>query len=286
MAINLSSIISLIAFIFYLILLIIILRQNYSNRLYLSFSVYLLSMLIWSFGSFMIFADIGWMSTLFWNKFMTIGSLAMPIAFLGFVQTFRNVYNNKLVIFGWMLYGVSLIVTFTGGLVVDAWLQNATLHNEYGWGIYLSSFSWLFFIFASAVSLIQEKKHSTSDYHENRVNYLLTTVGLVLIGSLTNITGLEIFPVDITFNAFAAFIITYAILKHQLLDISVVVRQGLLYSIPTVIIGAGYFLLISASISIFEDLSQTGLFAISFVVAILAALVAQPVRDKAQSLDR
>jgi len=78
-------------------------------------------------------------------------------------------------------------------------------------------------------------------------------------------------------------VFAYAILRHQLLDIKVVIRKSLLYFIPTVMIGTGYFLIITLALSVFNEYSGFQIFGLSLTVAIITAIISQPLRDKAQS---
>jgi len=117
----------------------------------------------------------------------------------------------------------------------------------------------------------------------NRIRYLLISAGVGVMGSFSNLIPLlQAYPVDVFANVVSALIIAYAILRHQLLDIRIVVRKGLLYSIPTLVIGVGYFLVITLVINIFHTDSGQSLFVLSVFVAMIAALVAQPVRDYIQ----
>jgi len=106
----------------------------------------------------------------------------------------------------------------------------------------------------------------------------------MIAGSGINFTPLGQYPLDIAANGITAILFIYAILRYQLLDIRVVIRQGMLYSIPTIIIGATYFLIISLAINIFSIYTGAEIFILSLLVAVLSALVAEPLRLKFQSL--
>ena len=107
---------------------------------------------------------------------------------------------------------------------------------------------------------------------------------MILLISLVNFTPLGKYPIDIAGNSITAMLISYAILRHQLLEIKVIVRKSILYSVPTIIIGTIYFLVISLAFSLISTYSEIEIFGLSLLVAILTALVAQPFRDKAQSI--
>ena len=99
-----------------------------------------------------------------------------------------------------------------------------------------------------------------------------------------NFTPLGQYPVDIAANALTALLIAYAILRYQLLDISLVIRKGLLYSIPTVIISTTYFLIITLSLRLFNLYTGLEIFLLSLSVAIITALIAEPLRKRAQAV--
>ncbi len=281
MTITASFVASFIALMFYLVLFFVILKRGFKRREDQFFTLYLLSMIIWSFGSLMIFADLDIGTTLFWNRFMVFGSMGMPIALYGFVQTFLIRPRTGWVALGFGLYLIIQIVNLMGYVILDAYVSDGLLYNEYGPGLYLIGFTWLFFIGLLNYDLYRGYNQSNDLLYRNRIKYLSIVVFLTLAGALTNSTVLKAFAVDIAFNALSALLITYAIFRHRLLDINFVFRKGLLYSIPTIIVGTGYFLVISLALNIFY-FSGSQLFVLSFLVAIIIALVAQPLHEKAQ----
>jgi putative nucleotidyltransferase with HDIG domain len=90
------------------------------------------------------------------------------------------------------------------------------------------------------------------------------------------------YPIDIAANTISAMLIAYAILRHQLLDIRIVIRLGLLYTITTAILGLVYYLAITLTLSIVEAFSGGRIFLLSVIVALLTSVVISPVRDSAQ----
>lgn len=278
---NVSALISFGALIFYSVLMLIVLRRDIRSRIYRFFGLYLSSMIIWSFGSLMIFAGLVG-GPLFWNRFMVVGSIGMPIAFFAFVEAFLRRKNNFWPRVGLASYIFVQAANLFGYVVKDAYVLDGLVYNEYGPAIHVTSVSWAFFIGYSAVDLIREYISTKDTLYRNRLRYLLLVVIVIFTGSLTNITHLSNYPVDIAFNAISALLIAYAIFRHQLLDINVVVRKGLLYSVPTIIIGAGYFLVIYAAMQIFHAVTGFQLAALSLIVALLTALVAEPLRNRVQ----
>jgi hypothetical protein len=106
------------------------------------------------------------------------------------------------------------------------------------------------------------------------------------MGSFSNVEpALRAYPVDIAFNVLSAVLVAFAILRHRLLDVSVVVRKGLLYSIPTIVIGAAYFLIISFVVNLFHAFARPQIFLLSLLVAVIMVVAAQP-RVVQSAIDR
>jgi|GEM_PF-511495 putative nucleotidyltransferase with HDIG domain len=280
-----STIISFIAFLYYSALLFIIWRQDIRSRVRLYFGLFLLSMMIWSFAAFMMFSGLDLMDALFWNRALVIGSTFMPISFFGFVSAFILKDRRIWLYLGFVLYVLIQITNVLGLLITKAEVVNGWLLNQYGPALALSGFSWMFFIVFSTFDLVVEYRKARDFQYRNRLRYLLLVGLVIFLGTLTNLHPVLMkFPSDVALNIVSAMLITFAILRHQLLDITVVVRRSLFYSILTALIGASYYLVILASIRLFPNLTSPGLFVLALVVAFITALAAQPLQERAQGL--
>ena len=284
MQINLSILISLFAIFSYSVLLIIVFRRDDQSRLLRSFGYYLMIMIVWGFGAFMIFIDSGIGDTMSWNRFMAIGQLAMPLAFYRFVQFFLQRPVRKIFPLGVVSFLAIVVLDTFGLLIKDSYVSDGLLYYELGPFpvVLLPALLWSVFIGLSTLDLYQAYRASKDSAFRNRIRYLLLGVLAIFMGSLTNATDLRHYPVDIVFNLISAVIISYAIFRHQLLDIRIIVRRGLVYSIPTAFIGALYFFTISLAQNLFEAVSGVEIIFLTFVVAIFTAIVIQPLREKAQ----
>ena len=79
------------------------------------------------------------------------------------------------------------------------------------------------------------------------------------------------------------FLIAYAIFRYQLLDISVIIRKGLLYSALTATTGMIYFLAVFLALNLFHLVTGYQIFLLTLVLAALTAVVMQPLRDRMQA---
>ncbi len=272
----------LLALLCYAVQLVLVFPRARRYRLYRFFGLYLLSMAVWSLGSAMMRLDPS--HILFWNKILNGGAVIMPFAFYGFVQEFLGERNDRLLGLGLVFLIVMELAVVFGFMATDArLLAGGLLEVDTGPAIIIQAIYWTTFVGLAAWHLVRAYRRSKDPILRNRIRYPLLGVGFVMLGAATNtVPALGMLPIDHFANLINALLLTYAILRFQLVDISLVVRKGLLYSIPTAIIGIGYFLIISLAILLFSASSGPQLFLLSLLVAAIAALVAQPLRDRAQ----
>lgn len=277
------TIIPLASVVCYSVLLVVNFWRGQRNRANSWFSLYLLSMILWSLGSFHAHLEQAPEKTLLLNRLMLFGSVGMPISFFGFVQFFLGKDRKRWLVFGWILYLVIQIANMLGYVIRSAYVSNGRLINVYGPALFLPSLSWVLFIGFSAWDLSQAFRKTKDVIYRNRIKYLFTAIIVIFIGSITNSTPrLGVYPIDIGFNVVSAFLIAYAILRFHLLDLSVFIRKSLLYSIPTLVLWGIYFLVFYLIWHMISSNNNLYLFIVSLLVSIFGALVAQPFRDKIQ----
>lgn len=248
-----------------------------------AFKAYLTMMMLWSLSAFLLLSRFDNHAT-FWFRVMAFGAVGSAVTLIRFVRT---VTAKRWQWINWVyFYGVVsfILIIFTPLAVENAFVRNMEVIYEFGPLIFvIAGPGYLLNIF-SLLQLIKRYKESDDVIIRNRLRYLILGFTIILFISLVNFTPLGKYPIDIAGNTLTAILISYAILRHQLLDIKVIIRKSVLYSVPTVIIGTIYFLVISLALNFIQTNSDLELFGLSLVVAILTALVAQPFRDKAQSI--
>jgi len=279
------ALIPLIAFFCYWGLLIILLWRGFPRGEARVFALYLVVMIGWSIGSFMVHADLGVLGIPFWGKVLIGASTVMPITFYHFVRVFLGVRKYEWPLYlGYILWGATLVVLATTGYVLEeAYTVQGLYHVETGPAMsFIAAYDALFLLLA-ILDLIKRYQETKDPYHRNRVRYLMIGMGLVLLGGSCNfISTLRPYPVDIAANIINAFLITYAILRYQLLDITIVIRKGLAYSLLTSLIAGSYLLLVLILERALRNVVQYTTVIAAFLVAIAIAVAFQPLRDRAQ----
>ena len=255
------------------------------TRLKRIFQFYLLAMFLWSLSAFMTLS--GQVEVLVWFRIMTIAPISMTIAIFYFVQTLfglRRKWTSLVLVFGALLIPLSL---FTPALITEAALEGGKLHYEFGPLLFFVAIPGYGLNFFNLAELARGYSRTRDINQRNRFRYLILALSITILATLINFTDLGKYPIDIAANTLTAMLIAYAILRHKLLDIRIVIRLGLLYSITTAILGLVYFLAITLTLSLVEAFSGGRVFLLSVVAAFLTAVIISPLRETAQSwIDR
>jgi HD-GYP domain-containing protein (c-di-GMP phosphodiesterase class II) len=256
------------------------------SRLRRIFALYLLAMSVWSISAFLTVSGFG--NVLTWFKMMTISPFFMMVAVFFFVQTMFG-YRRKWAPYT-IVYGIALILLtlLTSVMVQSASLdQSGNLQYKLGTFFPLMVVPGFFLIILCLYDLIQGHNKTFDAQQRNRIRYLVIGFSITVLAAMTNFTPLGKYPIDIAANSVTALLIAYSILRLQLLDIRVVIRLGLLYSITTALFSAIYFLSISLVLNAFQLLTGKTVFIVSILVGALSAILLSPLRNLAQTwIDR
>lgn len=279
---NINTIVPFVTFFLYagLLALVFVTRPLTESRR--RFRWYLLSMALWSLSAFFLLVDVD--HSIPWMRLYAAIAMTVMISLFYFTQTIieqKTAWARYVIYYG--LVGIVLSLS-TDLVVLNAYVEESTIHYEFGKGFLLISGPSYILVIYSIYLLIRSRQESYDVNQQNRLLYLIIAIGLIPTINLINFTPLGRYPVDIAVNGLSALLIAYSILRYQLLDIRVVIRQGLVYSIPTVLIGAAYFLLLTLALNLFQQFSGLEIFLLSLAVSVVSALLAEPFRDRAQAV--
>jgi len=138
---------------------------------------------------------------------------------------------------------------------------------------------------SALVALIQKFRHSTDPLERNRITYLIVGFVLMLVFGLTKMNPtLTKYPLAHLGNLANALFITFAIIKYQLLDISIVMRRGLAYAITGVFFAVVYLSLLFGLLQSLNLETSHITLAVGTGVALLIAILFYPLRNSIQGL--
>lgn len=281
---------SAVALACYIGLMVITLRQSRA-RLHQAFAAYLGAMTLWQLTALVVSLARAPGVALVGYRLMTAGMGGQFILYLYFILVFLGKDRYRALIDAcWAVFAVLGATSLTGLVIQDVTPESHT-------GLYLPIFGPLVPVVAliawaalgyAMYCLIEGYRATRYDVQRNRIRYLFMGTGVSAVGAVSNLFPLlQAYPVDVAANVVNALVIAYAILRYQLLDIRVVIRKGLLYSVPTAMIGASYFLAVYTAVTILHLVTEYEILMVSLLVAAITAVAIQPLRGRVQSsIDR
>jgi len=285
---SLALALSLIALVCYAALLALVFRRGLRSRVNQLFGLFLAAMLLWQAAYIIVCLSHSEAAALLGYRISTASVTAEFILFCFFVRALLGSRERLgLILTGALIWVGSTVAALTDqghfliGIRQD--LDTGLFVPEYGPFISITAISTISFLCVGIVSLVRGLRQATSNPERNRLRYLLLAILIILLGALANMPRALIgYPIDVVANIIAASLLSYAILRYQLLDITVVVRRGLAYTMLTVAIALAYLL----SILLFEFLARGALNTRAFVIiplllAVLATAVLRPLRERA-----
>ncbi|MGB9886169.1 MAG: diguanylate cyclase [Moorellales bacterium] len=235
------------------------------------FIVYLVAMLVWSLGSFMMRTGL-FPGPLVWNRIMVCGTLGIPFIFFHFTKEILERPRLKLLVgLGYGFYCFFLAANFLGLIVREASLEGGF---SYSLGPLAQAFGAVggVYILLSALLLVREGVSNPSSFWSHRLVYPSVGAVLMLCGSVLNLLPpVGKYPLDIATNTANAFLLTYAIYRYRLLNVSITLRKGVVYTVLTICLTGAYLLLVF----VLEQLVRARLGYSTLIVAVpVAAIIA------------
>ncbi len=273
-----------VAMVSYMTLLGLVLSRGKKTRATQTFGLFLLLFGIWALGSMC------WHLTasLVWNRILVTGATLAPICFLYFVRAFLDLKGRFVAYLAAGAVPIVLVVTWSGLAVTGSYMENGIAHMRLGAGFAVLMTLTTAANIWSMIQLVRRYRAKSDSVSRYRVQYVMVGLGIWWIGAFTNsLPTIGNYPIDIACSAVNAVLIAVAILKHQLLDITVVVRRGLAYSLLTASVAAVYLLSVFVLQALLQHLLGGQSYLSAALMAIGFAVLYEPVRRRSQSwIDR
>ncbi|GBE36733.1 sensory histidine kinase AtoS [bacterium BMS3Bbin07] len=222
--------------------------NNRKSRINMSLFLFCLASFFWLFFAFLATFSDSYDTSLLLFRICYVGIVFIPSTFYQFAYEFVGRTSGRRIA---VRYLISTLFAFT---VVGTRYMIKGLFI-YPWGFYPAASSPLHIIFMlfflitlfSALNLIYKelKKKNIPSIQRTKLKYIFT--GL-LVASLASVDflgnyGIPVMPLGFVFMSLFTFILTYATLRHQLLDIRVALARLFLLFITAVVVTGTPFLL-------------------------------------------
>ncbi|MBM4451976.1 MAG: hypothetical protein FJ024_05830, partial [Chloroflexi bacterium] len=226
---NITAFIPLVSVFGCLILLVLVVASK-RRKIHNAFAIALSFAVIRSFSSFMLHANFFPGQATWWYIILTVSMLALIVSYYRFVLIFVNKPFRWPGYVGYGLIGVVLTLSLFGYYIKDVYISGGFLHiideNKY-------VFSLIVLVFAAFgigifYELIRRYRSLLDPALRNQTGYLLLGFSIAGVLGLGNaIPLLRGYPIDQLGVFLFCAVITYAIVKHSLLDLELILRRGI-----------------------------------------------------------
>ena len=269
------------------LLTLIVLRGGVHSPTNRNFALTLVSMAVWGitiFGMRVTSAD---SAAIWWEKAALASIVAVTLFFYQFTRLFTGQTKEQFLLpVAYIVAGLTIGAVTVGQVVPEIreeWYGNAPNFGR----LYLPYLGVVYsLMFLSVRNLIFHYRGSSSEAVKNRTAYILLGVGCALVGGAFDSlpATVRLYPFGMIGNLMFAIFTAVAILKHNLLDVRVVIAKGLVYSVVSIIIVGAYIAIVfSLGILFQENISELPWF-LYLGAVLVAAVLLKPVFDRAQQL--
>ncbi len=271
------SILPLIASVTNLFLGGVVIGKNPNSRVNQAWAFLSLCLAIWSFGLFALFSSINSSSAYSWMHLYNLGIVLVPSAFLYFVLVFTDSltkYWKNVVISAYVASAIFFLLGYTS-------LFNEAV-TKFSWGYYpvpgmlnILFDMWFGGFLVLAIVILLKHYTESAGRKRNQYKYIITAAFICSLTCTTNflpIWKIDVYPIGPVGVFFGGLIITYAIIRYQLMDIRIIIRKSAIYSVLTALVAAAYIVSVFVFQIVLKGLTgYTSLLpaiAVSFIIAL------------------
>ena len=271
---NFYAISGLINAVTFTVLGLFVYLKNTKGIINKKYALFCLSVAAWSYSYFIWQLASDKDTALFWSRALMSGAIFVSVCFLDFTVTWLGVLekNKKIIFYGYILCFIFLALDFTPLFVKGV----APKLNFKYWpepGITYSFFLLMFFGYAIySIGLMCKAYRISTGNRRNQMKYVLIGTIIGYLGGSTNYPlwyNINILPIGNPFVAVYTLIVFYAIAKHKLMDINIVIGKGITYIFISIFVVLIYATLIWGLDNLFPSYNPTLLHLLAFIVIII-----------------
>jgi len=268
---GIHSLIPLAATITYFCLLIVIVINRRWQRQHKLLAWYLVAASFWTLSSFFLFHnDLFIEHKLLLFKIVTFTSIWWAVQLYYFARSFLYLPGGWAVRFGYISLVVFGTIAAMGYAPPGITSVDGLVTPVYGWWYFPYIVPLLTLAGMGVYSLGHRLRIVTDPREHNKIAYLIVAVVFIAVFGFISITPLaKGYPIAHAGALFSACILTYAVIKHELVSINSVLRRGLGWA-SLFAIGIGAYLLVFLLVNL---LGGFELKAITLVLATFSAVV-------------
>ncbi len=218
----------LIVTVLYLSLLFITLFNRPKQRQQKLFAVYLTAAALWSLSDFLLRSSFMTDYKLLLFKFVLFFSLAWVIQLYFFTRAFLDLPGGMGVHLGYGSLAILTILLIIGQAPPGLTYSSGHVNPTYGWWFAFYIVPIVLIAVFGVYSLIRRFHSQVNMEERNKTGYLIMAICTLMAFGFSGVTPLaKEIPVSHFGGLVSACILTYAVVKHDLVSINLVLRRGL-----------------------------------------------------------
>ncbi len=267
---NIYAVPPLLAVIAYFPLFGVLLANRPLNRQQRLFIWFLVAAVIWSTTDILFRGNFLMSDKVLLGKIIACTFTLAAVQLHCFISSFYPPDKGRWLPVAYSSVVIIIFLTAMDYVPQDVILTDGKIYTVYGNGVFLMGLPLAVVTARSVYILWQQFRTSDDPILRNQLAYLILSIGILLLAVSTAFIpwGNE-FPLSHIGNLITAVILTYAVLRHRLLDMRVVFRRGLVW-IGLVIVGVGIYLVLLLLMRSFSGITIDGS---TLLLATLAAMV-------------
>ena len=279
-----QSFIPLLAALIYVPLFLVVIINRPWQKQHKLFILYLAATTLWGFSSFLLVSNFLMEYKLLLFRVTICSSLWWVVQLYYFARSFLHLPGGFGIWFGYASLASLVTLAALGYAPPSITFEDGIfIGPSYGWwfGLYIGPM--LVLAGLGLYGLLRRLKIVTAPEERNKISYLIVAIGLLAIFGFTSVTPLSReFPLSHVGGLLSAFILAYAVVKHELISMNFVLRRGLGWASLAVLGTGAYvavFLLMRLLIG-FELRVVT--LALATLIALLVALLVYRLRSESR----
>ena len=246
--------------------------KNKKRHVNVSFSIFTLSIAVWSFGYFIWQISNTATGALFWSRFLMAGAIFTSLTYLHFTLVLVNAYEKRktFIRLSYILSILFLLADLTPNFVNHVepilgfkfWPMPGPLFP-------LFLVFWLFYAVTAIVVMANYFVHSKGVL-KSQLRYILYATVIGYIGSVTNFLlwyKIPVLPVGNIAISVYVLVVTYAIIRYRLMDIRVMWRHVFMYFGLSAFLYGLFFFLVWIYQSLFGTVFTRSVYIVSIFVS-------------------
>ena len=289
---NLFAISTILIFVSNVSMAIFVLLKGKDRHITLIFFLFCLDIAAWGIGGYKIATSSQLSQAFLWWQISAIPIILVPIFYFHFVINYLNLHKHRLL---YSFYGLAFLFILIDVLSPRLFFPEfKIIFTDLYWvkcdfaaTPIFTFFTVIFygFIVAYSLSLLIKNYPHFHGHKRNQVKYFIVASLIGWIGAVANFFigyGFEFYPINNFLIALYPIVMAYSIIRYNLLDIQIVIKKSIIYSLLIMVISISYIVLIVISEKLLEGMIGYSSITISAVTAFLLGILAFPLRNLIQ----